>query len=126
MKSTTSNRLEPKTKLMKKVSIKKSDIDRMIEEATVDAHDETEQAMGFLAAIQDEIACPFTAFIVGELVDVVGFDAEGNDPAVIAICKRNGKMYKVGATSLEWHERPPKGYEWIEAYKVWLRGATTT
>ena len=46
---------------------------RLIEQATVDAYDESEQAAGFLTIMQDNMPCPFTARVVGELVEVEGF-----------------------------------------------------
>jgi len=96
---------------------------RLIEEATVDCYNEWEQASGFLTAIQDRIACPVTARVVGEPVQVVGFDCGDGGTEVVARCKRHGKTYKVSVLSLEWDEKPPKGAEWVEAYRAWLRGS---
>ncbi len=96
---------------------------RLIEAATVDAYNEEEQATGFLTMIQDHLACPFTALVVGEPVQVVGFDfGEPYETTVMAVCRRNGKRYKINVTSLAWEDTPPKGAEWIEAYRAWLRG----
>jgi hypothetical protein len=96
---------------------------RLIEEATVDCYGEWEQASGFLTMIQDHIACPVTARVVGEPVQVIGFDCGEGGTDVVAKCKRHGKTYKIGVLSLEWDQKPPKGAEWIEAYRAWLRGA---
>jgi hypothetical protein len=51
----------------------KRKLDRLIEEATVDAYDESEQAIGFLTMMQDNMPCPFPARVVGELVEVDHF-----------------------------------------------------
>ena len=96
------------------------DLDRMIEEATVDAYGEYEQAGGFLVMMEDNISCPFKAKVVGEIVEVEGFDLPGDSTSIQALCLRNGKKYKIDVTSLEWDGKPPKGVEWIDAYKAWL------
>lgn len=97
-------------------------IRRLIEEATVDCYDEGEQASGFLAMIQDHLACPVMARVVGEPVQVVGFDNAEGGTDIVALCRRQGKTYKIGILSLEWAGKPPKGAEWVEAYRAWLRG----
>ncbi len=94
----------------------------LIKEATIDCYDEWEQAAGFLIIIQGHIACPVTARVVGEPVQVVNFDGGEGGTEVVAKCKRYGKTYKIGVLSLEWDQKPPKGAEWIEAYRAWLRG----
>jgi len=99
--------------------MKKRKLDRLIEEATVDAYDESEQAAGFMAMMEDNMTCPFTARVVGELVDVEGFDSKGCTPVIYAVCRRNRKKYFAEVTTLEWEGKPPKGAEWIDAYKAW-------
>jgi hypothetical protein len=101
----------------------RSTLHRLIEEATVDAYNDEEQATGFLAMIQDHLACPFTALVVGEPVQVVSFDfGEPYETTVLVICRHKGKRYKVNVTAMEWEGSPPKGAEWIEAYRAWLGG----
>jgi len=106
-----------------KFSVQPRTLKRLIEEATVDCYDEWEQASGFLAKIQDHATCPVAARVVGEPVQVVGFDSAEGGTDIVALCKRQGKTYKIGVLSLEWDGKPPKGAEWIEAYRAWLRGA---
>jgi hypothetical protein len=95
----------------------------MIEEAVVDAYNESEQESGFLVCMDENFDFPFTALVVGEEVVVDGFDMDSGDPGVMAICGRGGRSFKVSVTSLEWKGKPPKGAAWIEAYRVWLGGA---
>lgn len=105
-------------------ALSRSMLRRLIEEATVDAYNDEEQATGFLTMIQDHLPCPFTALVVGEPVQVVGFDfGEPYETTVMAVCRRKGKRYKINVTSLEWEGRPPQGAEWIEAYRAWLKGS---
>ncbi len=90
----------------------------------MDAYNDEEQATGFLMMIQDHLPCPFLALVVGESVQVVGFDfGEPYETTVMAVCRRKGKRYKINVTSLEWVGSPPKGAEWVEAYRAWLKGS---
>jgi len=93
----------------------------VIDEATVDCYNEEEQHEGFLVMLDEHLACPVRALVVGEDVTVLGFD---RDPPgeVVARCRRGRRTYRVNATALEWRGAPPDGAEWIEAYAAWLRG----
>ena len=72
--------------------------------------------------IQEEVVCPFVVKVVGEFVEIEGFDFAGDSSRVAALCRRNSKKYEVDISSLQWDKTPPKGFEWIEAYKAWLKG----
>jgi len=95
---------------------------KLIEEAIVDCYTEDEQHGGFLVMFQDHIACPFRALVVGEEVEVRGFDWDGTPQGIVAICRRKGQPYRVNATALEWAAGPPVGAEWFDAYRAWLKG----
>lgn len=94
----------------------------LIEEAVVDSYTEDEQHGGFLVMFQDHVACPFKALVVGEEVEVRGFDWNGTPQGIVAVCRRKGRTYRVNATALEWAARPPVGAEWFDAYRAWLKG----
>ena len=94
----------------------------LVEEATVDAYGEDEQTGGFLVMITDNLPASFKALVVGEEVEVVGFDGGDAREGIKAICKRRGRRYKVDVLALEWPQPPPKGAEWIEAYRAWVDG----
>ena len=95
---------------------------RLIEEVLVDAYEENEQHGAFLVILEDRVACPFTALVVGEEVDVRGFDWEGAPHEIVALCRRKGRTYRVNAIALEWAGRRPAGAEWFDAYRAWLTG----
>jgi hypothetical protein len=67
---------------------------RFIEEALVDAYGEDEQHGAFLVMLEDRVACPFTALVVGEEVDVRGFDWAGAPHEIVALCRRKGHTYR--------------------------------
>ena len=96
---------------------------RMIEEATVDAYNESEQETGFLTMIEENLRCPFPARIVGEEVEVVRFDVGPAGRGIVAHCRRGGRRYVVDVLALEWPPHPPDGARWIDAYRAWIEGA---
>jgi hypothetical protein len=95
---------------------------RLIEEALVDAYGEDVQHGAFLVMLKDRVACPFTALVVGEEVDVQAFDWAGAPHEIVALCRRKGRTYRVNAIALEWAGRRPAGAEWFDAYRAWLKG----
>lgn len=99
-----------------------SQLKKLIEEAIVDAYGEEEQEGAFVVMLEDNLAFPFKALVVGEEVEVTGVEQSSSGRGIMAVCKRKGKKYRVSVTSLEWVGKPPKGAEWLEAYKLWLRG----
>jgi hypothetical protein len=93
----------------------------MIEEAIVDCHGEEEQHEGLLVALEEHLACPFAALVVGQEVTVIGLD---RDPPgeIVARCVRADREHRINVTALEWAADPPGGAEWIDAYRAWLAG----
>ena len=97
-------------------------LQELIEEATVDAYGEDEQHMGFLTMIEDNVACPFKAKIIGEEVEATAVESPESGYGLKVICRYKGKLYPIDITSLEWIDPLPEGFEWIEAYFEWLKG----
>jgi hypothetical protein len=92
----------------------------LIEEATVDAYGESEQATAFLTVLEEHLALPFSATVLGAAVVVETIDLSGADD-LIAICRRRGKRQKVRLLDLELPVPRPKGAEWVAAYHRWSR-----
>ena len=93
----------------------------LIEEATVDAHDESEQALGLYTMISENLALPFKTKVLGRAVSVVEIEL-GDDDRVLAICEAGGSHQRIGILELALPTKRPAGAEWIDAYRLW-RGA---
>jgi hypothetical protein len=91
----------------------------LIEEASVDCYDEEEQHMGLMTMIEENVACPFKAKVMGEEVEVVELRCPESGYGLDAVCRFKGKEYKIDINSLEWPKKKPDGFEWIEAYQLW-------
>ncbi len=101
-------------------SIGKAQLDAMIEEATVDCYNESEQVTGLLTVIEDELKVPFKTQVLGVEVTVERVDLNGEDQ-IVAICSREKLRQSIPFLDLPLPAPPPKGAEWIEAYRHWLR-----
>ena len=98
----------------------RAQLEALINEATVDAHDEYEQRMGFATMIGDNLATPFETEVLGIPVTVEGIDISAPEEIVV-ICRRGTKRQKIGILHLPLPKAVPAGAEWIEAYRRWTR-----
>jgi hypothetical protein len=96
-------------------------LDALLEEATVDAYGESEQATAFLTVLEQHLLFPFDATVLGEAVIVEKIDLSDADE-VVAICRLGRKRQKLRLVDLELPVARPKGAEWIAAYHRWSRG----
>jgi len=96
-------------------------LDRLIEEATVDAYNESEQAVGLFTMMDEHLAVPFATTILGVEVTVERVDVTDTD-AIVAVCRRGRERLRVPILELPLPNPPPGGAEWIEAYRRWIRG----
>ena len=101
--------------------LSKSELDRLVEEATVDCYNESEQATGLFTMIDENLQLPFETEILGVAVTVVGADITEDDQ-VVAVCRRGGLKQKLPILELPLPTPRPAGSEWIEAYRHWARG----
>lgn len=93
-----------------------SDLNPLIDEATLDCYDEAECRMGFLTTLQDNVPTPFAAKLNGKIVTVVKID--GNDRVIKVSVKKGKASYPADILDLEINSNAA-GCEWIAAYKKW-------
>lgn len=100
--------------------VESAQLDAMIEEATVDAYGDSEQASGFLACFE-QIAVPFTTEVLGVEISVTGFDLT-DDETLVAICRRGKATQRIPVLDLRLPTPLPDGHAWIAAYRRWRKG----
>ena len=108
---------EPDTKLK---LFSKAKLEKLIDEAVVDAYGEEEQVGGFFTMMEEHLALPFSATILG--VDVVVEKVDMIQSRIVAICRRNKIRQKIEILDLPLPTPAPAGAEWIAAYRHWRRG----
>ena len=95
-------------------------LDKLIEEATVDCYNESEEATGIFTMLEENLAVPFTTKLLGIEVKVERIDL--NDAGeIVAVCRRDREKLRVPVVDLPLPEPKPKGAEWIDAYRRWAR-----
>jgi hypothetical protein len=100
----------------------KAAIEAMIEEATVDAYGEAEQAMGWQYVLDENLGLPFTTKVLGMEVGVERIELR-DDNTIVAICTRGRERQAIALLDLPLPKPPPAGWEWIAAYRCFSRGA---
>lgn len=93
-------------------------LDQLIEEATVDAYDDSEQAVGFFTMMEEHLTFPFTTQVLGEVVTVAKVDFTRSDQ-IVAVCLRGKATQRIPILDLPIPSPLPAGAEWIEAYRRW-------
>ena len=97
-------------------------LDRLIEEAIVDAYGEEEERTGFYTMLEDRLAMPFKTEVLGEEVTVQRVDLT-DDGQIVAVCTRGRLRQAIPILALPLPDPPSPGAEWIQAYRRWARGA---
>jgi hypothetical protein len=99
--------------------LSKERLAEMIEEATVDAYDESEQASGWYTMFEKYLDLPFETTVLGVAVTVASIDLrEANQ--IVALCIRGRDRQAISVVDLPLPSPKPTGSEWIEAYRYWL------
>ncbi|WP_275100034.1 hypothetical protein [Sedimenticola hydrogenitrophicus] len=93
-------------------------LDKLIEAATTDAYNESEQVSGFFTLIEDNLAVPFTTRVLGQAVTVTGIDITESDQ-IVAICMLGNTVQATPILDLSMPDPLPEGAEWIAAYRRW-------
>jgi len=95
-------------------------LDKLIEEATVDCYNESEEVTGIFTMIEDNLAVPFATTVLGVEVTVERVDLNKADEIVV-VCRRGRERQQVPVIDIPLPEPKPKGAEWIDAYRRWAR-----
>ena len=96
-------------------------LDAMIEEAIVDAYGESEQRVGFFTMLEDNLATPFQAEVLGVKVAVDKFDMT-DDEQIVAVCSKGMSRRRLPILDLPLPSPPPAGTQRVEAFPRWAGG----
>ncbi len=98
--------------------LSKSELDVLVEQATVDAYDEYEQLTSFHVVIREHLAVPFQTTVLGVEVTIMKIDLLSGT-GIAAICSHGKYRQAIGILDLPLPTPPPAGAEWIDAYRHW-------
>jgi len=103
------------------LKLSEEELDTLIEQATLDAYNDEEQLTGLAVMIEDNLQMPFETTVLGVMVTVKGITQA--EAGIVADCLRDGQHQAISVLDLPLPEPPPKGAEWIAAYRHWARYA---
>jgi hypothetical protein len=109
-------------KKARKSRLSKAKLDALVEQATVDCYNESEQATGLFTMIEDNLRLPFETEVLGMPVSVIAVDITEDD-VIVAVCQRGSQKQKLPILELPLPTGRPAGSEWIDAYRHWAHGA---
>jgi hypothetical protein len=116
-----STRLSARNKKPRATKMSEAKLDALIEEATVDAYDESEQIVGFYTMLQEHLEMPFQTAVLGVEVTAEKVDLS-DDNQIVVVCTRGKARQRIPILDLPLPKPPPKGVEWIDAYRRWTCG----
>ena len=99
--------------------ISKAGLEAMVEEATVDCYNESEQVTGLFTMIEENLVVPFETTVLGAPVTVERVDLNHRDQ-IVAICARGRDRQAIPILDLPLPSPLPAGAEWIAAYRHWV------
>jgi hypothetical protein len=91
----------------------------MIEQATVDCYNESEQITGWFTMIDENLVVPFETVVLGVLITVERIDLDLGGQ-IVAVCSRGCDRQSIPILDLPLPAPPVGGSEWIAAYSRWL------
>lgn len=97
--------------------LSEADLDALIDEATVDCYNEDEELTGFAVMLQDNLTLPFETTVLGVTVTVN--EIRQTATGIAAICVRGKHRQAIPLLDLQLPDPPPRGAEWIAAYRHW-------
>lgn len=96
-----------------------ADLDALIEDITVDAHDIEEQLVGFECVIGELLEKPLAATVIGEPVEVVSVQVHGEAVVgLLAVVKRGRRSHVISVLDIE-AQPDTKLARHLAAYRRW-------
>ena len=94
-------------------------LSEMAEEATVDAHDGWEQALGWHSILEENLELPFATKVLGVEVSVSSIELRESGQ-IVAVCLHGRLRQAILLVDLPLPTPRPAGSDWVEAYRWWL------
>lgn len=95
-------------------------LEQLIEEATVDCYNESEECTGLFTMIEENLDIPFVTTVLGVVLTVTAVDITDDDQ-IVAVCRRGRDLLRVALSELPMPDPRPAGAEWVDAYRHWAR-----
>lgn len=97
-----------------------AELDSLIDEITIDAHDQDEQLMGFENAFGEDANLPCHGRVVGQDIEILSISRADNRAELIATCQRDGRRYEIALLDIDINADLDTS-RLIAAYRRWIR-----
>lgn len=95
-------------------------LEQLIEQATVDCYNESEECTGLFEMLAEHLEIPFATTVLGVAVTVTAVELTPSDE-IVAVCRRGRDVLRVALLDLPMPDPRPEGAEWVDAYRLWAR-----
>lgn len=102
------------------MTLSKKRFEEMVDEATVDCYNDSEHITGWYTMIDDNLVLPFDTKVLGVPVVVDRIELTETEQ-IVARCTRGAHRQPIPILDLPLPTPVPRGSEWIEAYRRWVR-----
>lgn len=93
-----------------------NNLDQIIEDATIDAYDISEQISGFQVLMEDEDLCPFSVELLGQSIQISQIIVVHD--RLVGIYRQNNARHTIDLLNIKLDPNM-KGYQYLAAYKKW-------
>jgi hypothetical protein len=100
------------------MSTTRPELDNLIDEITIDCHDEDEQLQGFENAFDEDASFPCPGTVIGEHVEILHVGQANGRRELIATCQHNGRRYQLALLDIE-ISADPATTRLVAAYRHW-------
>jgi hypothetical protein len=97
---------------------RRSDLQTLIQEITVDCNNDDEELMGFENAFDEQANFPCPGTVIGEQVTVLYVATKNGRRELLATCEHHGRRYELALLDIELHTDPATE-RLVAAYRHW-------
>jgi Calcium binding len=97
---------------------RRSDLQTLIQEITVDCNDDDEELMGFENAFDEQANFPCPGTVIGEDITVLSVATKEGRRELLATCEHHGRRYQLSLLDIELHTDAATD-RLIAAYRHW-------
>ena len=105
----------------RKRRFRRDELEDLVEEATIDAYGEEEQVTSFCTVLDERLVLPFDTILLDVDVTVEKLDLTDRGHDIPIVLRRGLKRQRLPLLDLPLSHPPPKGWDWVKAYRFWAR-----
>ena len=97
------------------------ELDELIDRATIDAYDESEQVIGFECMFTEDLTYPIAATVIGVDVDVEAVRQTDDRRGLIAVVRRGNEQHEIALEDVSFATDAVHADQLHAAYRRWWK-----